>query len=88
MNNLIDFLNARLDENEKLAGAAGEFGARVLLDVAAHRKILDMYEEARPAGFIPEDRAALKARRGALYDVLRALASAYDEHEDYGEQWR
>lgn len=113
---LIEFLRARLDEDERAAlGAKGDTPgiwetksdpatwivlydasgkltmgqerhiarhdpARVLREVEAHRRIVDEYEASvRRVGV---------CMSGSLRRVVMALATVYDDHADYCEEWR
>jgi hypothetical protein len=57
--------------------------ARVLAQCAAMRKIVEMFQTARPAmGEWESDYAS------AAYDAVRALASIWSDHPDWREEWR
>lgn len=96
MSDPIEFLEARLDEDEAWAEDAPsqerprdpDDPARVLRDVAAKRRIIAMYEAPAYGGWDPADRAEASGRREGLREVIRALASVYGWHEDYREEWR
>jgi hypothetical protein len=69
---LADFLLARIDEDENLAGAFTD-EERILAWCAAHRRIVDW----AGAGWQPP----------AIYELLQLLALPYADHPDYLPEW-
>lgn len=98
MSDLVEFLRARLDEDEKAAKAWLPFGnsdaadrdhiarhdpARVLREVDAKRRLIQLYEaQMETGGFV-----------GTFYantaePSLRLLALPYADDPEYREEWR
>lgn len=113
----MEFLNARLDEAERIAVAAthevalaeDRFGwesvdfnaeenwqhgnlwnpARVLADIAAKRKILELWQiwnEPGPDGRLRQDQWS-DAARFELGVVLNQLVTVYRDHPDCDQAW-
>jgi hypothetical protein len=83
MTTIVEFLEARLSEDEFSATHSGKlpvpvvnYHQRTLREVASKRRILRRYRDA------PASDAAL------LLDNLRDLASVYADHPDYDHAWR
>jgi hypothetical protein len=83
MTTIVEFLEARLSEDEFSATHSGKlpvpvvnYHQRTLREVAAKRRILRRYRDA------PASDAAL------LLDNVRDLASVYADHPDYDQAWR
>jgi hypothetical protein len=83
MTTILEFLQARLSEDEYSATHSGKlpvpvvnYHQRTLREVAAKRSILRRYRDA------PVSDAAL------LLDNVRDLATVYDDHPDYDQAWR
>jgi hypothetical protein len=83
---LIEFMTARLDEEESAASQhSGEpLADRVLATVATHRRIL---ERATSADVDEDDMCAVAAFDEAEY-IVCILAEMYADHPDYREEWR
>ena len=94
-NDLVAFLRARLDEDERWAqdsasplysdGEPGTPGhsARALREVAAKRAILGLHARAVICqGDWHED-----GQEQLAEDVLRQLATVYSDHPDYRPEW-
>lgn len=98
---LVEFLRARLNEDEAAAKAWLPFGnpdaaqrehiarhdpGRVLAEVEAKRRILDEYEQA--TGQYATHSQVSAGEEIGLRFALKALALPYAEHPDYDEAWR
>lgn len=99
MDELIPFLRARLDEDERAANAWLPLGnptaaqrdhiarhdpARVLADVAAKREILRLAEIYADEQFPNHD----GGYADGMADAVALLAASYADHPDYREEWR
>jgi hypothetical protein len=107
---LAEFLLARYDEREADADSwcydagGGNWWSlkdEVLAEVAAHRRIVEQFEQhrrRRDAYRSPrsraiedeqarQDRLRAEARSRAAEDAVLALASVYADHPDYDPQW-
>ncbi|MFB7285456.1 DUF6221 family protein [Actinacidiphila glaucinigra] len=64
--------------------------ARVLDEVEAKRRLLDMYvtPESSPALSDSFNRLTANVTRTVLAEVFRHLATTYADHADYREEWR
>lgn len=99
MSDLVRWLRAQLDDDERLANEAGNFcwhdcdadshehherwdPARVLREVEAKRRIIDMYDTAAGEGFVGQ------LYRNSAEPTLRLLALPYADRPDYDEAWR
>jgi hypothetical protein len=95
---IVEFLNARLDEDERAskavpAGARGR--ARALAEVAAKRKIVRGYAEAHSVGMRSlEPTPSPSVNGGDPWSELLAwrlavkyLASVYRTHPQYDRSW-
>lgn len=84
MTDLVDFLRARLWEGEefaRIAHLAARHRERMLREVEAKRRILDLHQR----GAFPDCREC-----GNDYPcvTVRLLALMYADHPDYDEEWR
>jgi uncharacterized protein DUF6221 len=99
MNDLIAFLNARIDEDERYlkSNARHLWTQRPLREVAAKRVIVKRHQPGE-AGYGPlEDQLYCKAESSdedlwyanpwPCSDVL-ALAAVYSDHADYRPEWK
>jgi hypothetical protein len=90
---LIAFLRARLDEDEQTALPFCD-PARVLADIDARRRVVDMFEQYEHATTRIGDTATpglpswLDGGQAALDRALRLLALPYADHPDYRAEWR
>lgn len=100
---LIEFLRARLNEDERIARAADDDGmsgvpgehivrwdpARVPAEVEAKRRIIDLCEEWIEIGEIPPNATWSDEAAGGVVarDVLSLLALPYADHADYDLAW-
>jgi hypothetical protein len=94
MTDLIEFLRARLDEDERCwrdMQGAGEQGYWdfMLAEVDAKRRILE-YAEQAIAGAAVDDHDPQRTAPAAEYElyVLPALALPHADHPDYRDEWR
>lgn len=99
--NLIEFLRARLDEDEQtvneydhvpeLFWVSGPFNpARVLREVEAKRRIVELHAPGE-FEYADGDVCMLCDRQGPEpypCTTLRLLALPYSDHPDYREEWR
>lgn len=83
MTSLVEFLEARLGEDEhgathstNLPVPAANYHLRTLRDVAAKRRIVRRYRDAPVTDVV------------LLLNDVRDLASVYDDHPDYDQAWR
>lgn len=91
---LVEFLRARLDEDEQPCEGVGEysdcymFSERRLRDVEAKRQIVTAYADALSIqnGFAEVPREV--GTREALELACKALALPYADHPDYRPEWR
>lgn len=98
MTDLVEFIRARLDETERLTQSSKDVALkrthyrapmiesldRELRDVEAKREIL------RRCGFILRHATGpvAQAEARAVEPVVRLLASVYNDHPDYRDEWR
>lgn len=74
---LVEFLRARLDEDEQAARQkTSDVSARMLREVAEKRDLVERYEQGRAY--------SLERMRRALL----VHASLYSGHPDYRQEWR
>lgn len=95
---IVEFLDARLYEDERAAHAASRAtggSQRARADVAAKRKILQSYTETYRAcvaamgdGGGQPDGSDTWAALHAWRQALEHLAAAYDAHPDYDPSWQ
>ena len=98
---LVEFLKARLNEDEQAAKAWLPFGnpdaaarehiarhdpARVLAEVEAKRRILDEYEQA--TGQYATHSQVSAGEEIGLRFALKAIGLPYADHPDYDPAWR
>jgi hypothetical protein len=84
VDDLIAFLNARLDEDEAFTKAAADPALRWL---AAARAILDAYEDARKWHQpYPDDLD--DGHREGLATAAKICAAIYSSHPDYQQEWK
>ena len=96
MSDLIQFLRARLDEDEGwgLSPECGQYQDpdRVLREVEAKRQIVDLYEYEdqipTPHRMKDLDHASAMGTKTAIGRSLQFLAAIYSDHPDYHEEWR
>ncbi|GLU47184.1 DUF6221 family protein [Nocardiopsis ansamitocini] len=94
---IIEFLKARLDEDEKqlyasveMGGAAAVDARRLLTEITAKRRIVERVEhrtQLRHAA-TAEGLADAAPRTDGHNAVLNHLALAYADHPDYSSLWR
>jgi hypothetical protein len=103
MSDLVEFLTARLDEDEAAARAWLPIGnpdaaarehiarhdpARVLREVEAKRAILAMWQEPETDRYLPTGEVVAQvAAADAIDSVVRELNAVYSDHPDYDEAW-
>lgn len=84
---LVEFLRARLGEDEWLATAAekydGQDMSRVVADVEAKRSIIDAYQRHDELSSDPCESCWAQG----LGEAVRLLALPYREHRDYQQDW-
>src|SRR5262245_52812711 len=96
--NLIDFLNARLDEDqlllEQMTGGAliqgylRHKGDQLKADIEAKRAIISEHL-ALSRDFVHFNQTVVEhTRQATLDEVLELLARAYASHPDYRAEWR
>jgi len=97
MTGVVEFLEARISEDEKRATYVREYGdtgglfspARVLAECESKRAVIAVHESYARA--VPESVgiAAIGARCGqeVTADALKALAAVYKDHPDYQQEW-
>lgn len=80
---LVEFLTARLDEDERWALGA----SAPLREVGAKRRIIALAEQAEEASNTAVGDDYMMA---AMYmtDTIKLLALPYADHEDYRAEWR
>lgn len=64
---------------------------RTRADIAAHRLILDMFDDANRRVQNPpswDARTLAHAQRSTLEGVMRLYADAWSDHPEYREEWR
>lgn len=91
---LVEFLRARLDEDEERLDAidhpqapAGNM-ARERREVEAKRRIVDEHPRGTVYAFIREGPYCLADDEVFPCATLRALAEVYADHPEYDESWR
>ena len=91
---LAEFLNARLDEDERHADTVGAVAwrtgytaARVLREVAAKRAILYIHD-ADPKCAVCHDGGWDWEPEDWPCPTIRALAAVYSDHPDYLQEWK
>lgn len=97
MTDLVEFLRARLDEDERelakdppVGLGYADLGARMRREVAAKRRRLARYEQAmnEELGEWQAARELMLAARGVLLGVLKEDAAVYSDHPDYHPEWK
>ena len=95
MNDLAEFVAARLDEAEALAGKALIWQPLALRMVKAGRSIMSRHTPHQPAFGGPacnwcsedvDDRPQIAKERWPCPDVL-SLAAVWSDHPDYDQEW-
>lgn len=74
--------------DEQAAHIAANDPASVLAQVAADRKLLDLYRASLEVGERTLWNGGEYARIAALEDVIKVRAEAYSNHPGYREEWR
>jgi Family of unknown function (DUF6221) len=82
MSDLVEFLNARLDEDEiSWTMNHGDMRMRMLREVEAKRRILDIHRFGRGNDYWYNCDVTFPCA------TLRALAAVYSGHSDYDPEW-
>lgn len=85
---LTEFLLARIDEDEDRANEAGDFqGPRLLAEVAAKRRIVELHAQDRDRGWCLEGCGMRSGWTGYPCDTLKTMAAVYADHDDYRSGW-
>lgn len=94
---MLAWLRAQLDEDERDARAAGpgRWHARVLRDIDAHRRIIDhlesrlrMLDTEIVARTSAGNRQALVVAIEVLESTVRTIGATYDDRPGYRDDWR
>lgn len=99
---LVAFLNARRDEDEAMVAEPHIWPTtfrpeRVLREVEADRKLIDLYGRsksyrdrvfARPEPRSVSDEMRAVTQMLAVEQVLRLRAAVYSDHPDYRQEWK
>ena len=98
MTDLVPWLRAQLDEDERVAPTAAivmatrsstaEIGIRLMAEINAKRRILDDYGKALDRRKQHPDDVASAAHLLAMLHVIKLLALPYAERPGYLEDWR
>jgi hypothetical protein len=89
MTDLVDFVHARLDDDEAAAyDIARNDPARALADVEAKRRIVAEHARMAPRYCRTCDYAGEQDGRRYGCTTLRLLALPHAGHPDYQEEWR
>ena len=96
--NIVEFLEARIAEDEKRAHYYDPLGAsigpaRLLAECQAKRAIINLHDQTgeRWTGFPRADQQehyCIHDQQPAPCPTLRVLASVYADHSDYREEWK
>jgi hypothetical protein len=96
---IVEFLRARLDEDQRYASYGGpttSWAPRLLAEVKAKRRIVEMWEDPAAVRILPDgvrdgrDPDEVEIQVGiaeAIDDVVCVLAMPYAGHPDYDQAW-